>query len=366
MGVWGQVIANIKRFTRDKTALFFTFLFPLIFLFVFGSIFNDQTAKFNIAILNNSNSDFAKQFVDGAENDPSDIFTIKKVTGIDDAKEKLKRSEIDGIIELPQDFGEVRKDSDRPMPSGTITVLYAKGREQSGSTLQAVLEGIINQINFRMGHPQPPLSVSSQAVGDAALRQFDYTFTGLLAFSLMSMGIFGLAHQMPGEKKRGSYRQLKAAPFTSGQLIIAYSIFYTMIALLSIITMVIVGMLAFKFTMRGDWLLFALFTIVSAIMMVGFGLMIGAWAKNESQAAPLTNLLSFPMMFLSGAFFPSFLFPDWLRAISQFVPMTPVVDGLRSIVTEHATFIDMLPKLGFIMTVIIIVYAISIKAFRWE
>ena len=98
--------------------------------------------------------------------------------------------------------------------------------------------------------------------------------------------------------------------------------------------------------MRGDWLLFSLMSVVSAMMMVGLGLMIGSWAKNENQSAPLTNLISFPMMFLSGAFIPSFLFPEWLRNVTQFVPMSSIVDGFRLIMTEHANLIGVLPQIG--------------------
>ena len=101
-------------------------------------------------------------------------------------------------------------------------------------------------------------------------------------------------------------------------------------------------------------------------MMVGIGLMIGAWAKNENQSAPLSNLVSFPMMFLSGSFFPAFLFPEWLKAISQFIPMTSVVDGLRIITTENASFVQALPYMGVILFFILIVYIAGAKLFRWE
>ena len=366
IGIIGQVVAGLKRLLRDKMALFFTFLFPLIFLFVFGSIFNNQTTNFKVAIINHSNTKFAKQFVDDAKNDKSKLLQVQDVKDIDEAKEKMKRSEIDGIIELPKEFGEVKGEGTKARPSGTLNVLHAKGQDQAASALTAVMGQIVGSINKAMGQPEPPFKVASQAVGDEALKTFDYTFTGLLAFSLMSMGIFGLANQMPTEKQKGNYRRLRAAPFTSGQLIISTAIVYTLVSLASAALMLVVSMLLFKFTMRGDWLLFVPFLTLAAVMMVGLGLIVGAWAKNENQSAPLSNLISFPMMFLSGAFFPSFLFPEWLRSISQCIPMTPVVDGLRLISTEHASLTEVLPQFGGVLLCIVIVYALAIKLFRWE
>lgn len=366
VGIGGQVNVGLRRLFRDKMALFFTFLFPLIFLFVFGSIFNNQSMSFNIAIVNHSETEFARKFVEGAAKDDTGILKVKEVKDLADAKEKMKRSEITGIIELPKEFGQIKGEGESARPTGTIRVLHPKGQDQSATALTAVMEQIAGTVNKHLGQPESPISVAAEAVGDAALKQFDYTFTGLLAFSLMSMGVFGLANQMPAEKQKGNYRRLRAAPFTSGQLIIATSIVYTIVSLLSAAMMIIVGMLVFKFTIRGDWLLFIPFLVLAAIMMVGLGLMIGAWAENENQSAPLSNLVSFPMMFLSGAFFPTFLFPEWLKAMSQFIPMTPVVEGMRLITTESATFVEVLPQFGAILLCIVIVYTLAIKLFRWE
>ena len=378
IGVYGQVRALQKRFMRDGTSLFFTFLFPLIFLLVFGAIFNNQTTSFDVAIINHSQSEFAKQFVEQAKANKDTTLKVKDVKDMQEAREKLKHSELSGIIELPADFGNVTPaqagapgqgsaaGQTQARPSGTLRVLYAKGSEQSGNTLTAIMGQIIDGINRGMGQPEPPLKVAGHAVGDEQLKTFDYTFTGLLAFSLLSMGIFGLANQMPTEKQKGSYRRLRASPFTAGQLILAMGIHYTIVSLLSAAMMLVVGMSVFHFTMRGDWLLAAPFLTLSALLMVGFGLLIGGWAKNENQSAPLGNLVAFPMMFLSGTFFPSFMFPEWLRTLSQFIPMTPVTDGLRLIMTEHASLAEVLPYAGAIGLWMLVVYVAAIKLFRWE
>ena len=378
IGVYGQVRALQKRFMRDGTSLFFTFLFPLIFLLVFGAIFNNQTTSFDVAIINHSKSEFAKQFVEQAKANKDTTLKVKDVKDMQEAREKLKHSELSGIIELPADFGEAKPaqagapgqgsaaGQTQARPSGTLRVLYAKGSEQSGNTLTAIMGQIIDGINKGMGQPEPPLKVAGQAVGDEQLKTFDYTFTGLLAFSLLSMGIFGLANQMPTEKQKGSYRRLRASPFTAGQLILAMGIHYTIVSLLSAAMMLVVGMSVFHFTMRGDWLLAVSFLTLSALLMVGFGLLIGGWAKNENQSAPLGNLVAFPMMFLSGTFFPSFMFPEWLRTLSQFVPMTPVTDGLRLIMTEHASLAEVLPYAGAVGLWMLVVYVAAIKLFRWE
>lgn len=365
-GIWGQVKAGLKRFSRDRMALFFTFLFPLIFLLVFGSIFNNQSTSFDIAIINHSSSDLAHTFIEAINKDSSKTLRIKTVASFAEAQDKLRRSNLNGILELDADFGSNQDSLSINQVKRRIKLFYAKGQDQAGATLGALIKQIIDQINNSLGHPEAPLKVELKSLGDEALRTFDYTFTGLLAFSLMSMGVFGLANQMPSEKEKGTYRRLRAAPFSSGQLIISVSIVYTLVALISALSMLLVGKLIFSFSLRGDYLLFGLFLTSAAVMMVGLGLMVGAWAKNEKQSAPLANLVAFPMMFLSGAFFPTFLFPEWLAKISRFIPMTHIVDGFRLIMTERATLPEVLPQFGLIAIFIILVYFLAIKLFRWE
>lgn len=365
-GIFGFAKAGFRRFFRDKTALFFTFLFPLIFLFIFGSIFNNKTFSLKVALINHSETEFAKKFVEAAKKDQDGSLKIQNINDLDTAKNQLKRSQIDGIIELPANFGQLTGEGEQSKVTGTLKVLHAKGSDQSGDVLSAMLNQIISQINRGMGHPEAPLKVAKEAIGDEALSNFDYTFTGLIAFSLMSMGIFSLANMLPTEKQNGQLRRLRAAPFTASQLLIAYTIVYTTISLISMTSMMMVGMLAFKFNMRGSWLLFGSLALLGAILMTGIGLAIGGWAQNENQAAPVSNLISMPMMFLSGTFFPTFLFPEWLQTATNFVPITPLVNGMRLVMTENAGLVEILPQLGAISAWVIGIYIIAVKFFRWE
>jgi len=108
------------------------------------------------------------------------------------------------------------------------------------------------------------------------------------------------------------------------------------------------------------------FLLFGLVTILGIGLALGGWAKNERQAAPLSNIIVFPMMFLSGTFFPRFLMPEWLQNISAFLPLTPIIDGVRLIATEGKHFIDILPQIGLIGVWMVVIYVIAFKVFRWE
>ena len=169
-----------------------------------------------------------------------------------------------------------------------------------------------------------------------------------------------------GDKKAGALRRMRVAPIRTWQLITATALNRILIGLMAVSLQVIAAIVFFDFSIQGDLVSLFLFTIISTTCLFGFGMAIAGWAKDSNQAAPLSNLVSFPMMFLSGVFFPVFLMPDWLQSITRFIPLTPVVEGLRLIMTEGQTILDLGPQLAVIGGWTVIIYLIAFKVFRWE
>ncbi len=362
--VWTFVRINTKRFFRDRLALFFTIGFPLIFLFVFGSLNNGSGGvSFDVAVINNSDSEFSKTFVKQLT-DSKILKVNNEVTTLDVAKEKMTRSEIDAVIELPTDFGDTKEGVS--YPSGEANVIYTQNNAQSGTALASILDNQFKSINGKFVTNITPFTVKSEQLNDRSLSQFDYTFAGLLGFAIIGMGIFGPVNVFPELKKMGILRRLSTTPLKVWQYFLSTMIGQAVIGLLALAIMFAVAIAVFHLQVVGNWFELALFIVLGIITILGIGLALGGWAKNERQAAPLTNIIVFPMMFLSGTFFPRYLMPEWLQNISAFLPLTPIIDGIRLIATEGKHFIDLLPQIGLIGAWLVIIYFIAFKVFRWE
>ena len=361
--VWVLGTSFTRRFFRDKVALFFTFMFPLLFLLVFGALNRGSgDVSFDIVLLNHSKMPFAQQFADQAKKNK--VFKVKEdIKTIGQAKERMGRGEIDSIIELPESFG---KTNAQGVPSGKLIVYYDEANPSTGQTLGGIMQQVLGGINKKLTGHVDPFTVEQKSTRTANLTSFDYVFAGLLGFSMLSLGIFGMANAFPAEKKTGVLRRLRATPLRVSQLVIGTALNFLLVGMLAVTLMVIVGMLVFHFHMRGNFINLFLYCLVGMTSMFGFGLAIGGWAKNENQAAPLANLVAFPMMFLSGVFFPVFLMPQWLQNIVKFLPLTPVVEGIRRIITENASIFSLGPELAIIGGWIVVIYFIGFKIFRWE
>lgn len=356
---------NTRRFFRDRLAIFFGILFPLIFLFVFGGISGgkNHVVSFNVALINQSDSAFSRQFA--SELKSSKVFKVDKaITTQSAAEDKMAKSQLDAMIILPKSFGVVQPG--QSYPSGQAQVIYTQNNASAGQTLTSLLQQQFKGINTRFIKAPEPFTASGDQINKKSLTQFDYTFAGLLGFSIIGLGIFGPVNVFPELKKQGILRRLHTTPLKVWQYFTATMISQAIIGLISLAVMFAVAMTVFHLSVVGNYLEIILFLVLSIITILGIGLAIGGWSKNERQAAPLSNIVVFPMMFLSGTFFPRFLMPEWLQHLSAFLPLTPVIDGLRLLTTEGKHLVDIGAQLGLMAVWLVIIYIIAFRVFRWE
>jgi ABC-2 type transport system permease protein len=355
---------NTRRYFRDKLALFFTVVFPLIFLFVFGGLFGKGgSVSFKVAVINQSQTEPAKQFVDAVQKNTS-LFKIDEAAiNMDKANEKMSRSEIDAIIVLPPEFGQ--KNSSQ-VPAGQVMVYYSQNNDQVAPTLSSVLDIQLKQLNGQYDQAELPFTVTTKASNLQSLSRFDYVFAGLLGFSIVGLGIFGPVNVFPELKKQGVLRRFHTTPLKVWQYFISNVFSQTVIGMFAVSIMFIVAALVFDLRIAGNIFALALFVALSIVTIFGIGLAIGGWARNERQAAPLANIIVFPMLFLSGTFFPRFVMPEWLQQASSFLPLTPVIDGIRLIATEGKTLIEVGPQIAMLFGWMVVIYLIAFKVFRWE
>lgn len=350
-----------KRFFRDKLGLFFTIAFPLVFLIVFGYIFSgDDDVSFDIVLINRAETEFATEFVTGLEE--SDIFAIDEETDRETAETRMGRGELSAIVELPEDFGTAGADG---VPRGDVEVYFDESRQDQTQAVISVLQGVVDEVNAELVPLEQPLAIESQPIQTAGLTQFDYVFPGLLGFTILSLGVFGLANTLPMEKKNGNLRQLRATPLRASQLIIATALQYLCSGLIAMAIMFTVGVVWFDFEMRGDYGSLLIIGALGTLLMITLGLAVSGWAKNENQAAPLANIVALPMFFLTGVFSPRFIMPEWLQTVSEFLPLTPIIEGMRLIMTEGETWLDISGELAAISIWLVATTVIAAYVFRW-
>jgi ABC-2 type transport system permease protein len=356
---------NTRRFFRDRLAIFFGILFPLIFLFVFGGIYGNSNNNVSVdaAVINQSASPLASQFIKYAESTKI-IKVDKTLSTLPAAEAKMIRGQLDAVIILPPSFGATT--DHHSYPSGQAKVIYTNNSEQAGQALVSVLDAEFQGLNAKYVPVITPFTAAGQELNKKSLTEFDYIFSGLLGFSIVGIGIFGPINVFPELKKQGILRRFHTTPIKVWQYFVSMAASQAIIGLVSLAVMFIVAITVFHIKIIGNYAEIAVFLVFGIVMILGIGLAIGGWAKNERQAAPLGNIIVFPMIFLSGTFFPRYLMPDWLQHVSGYLPLTPIIDGARLLTTEGQHLTQIGPQLGAMAIWTVIIYVIAFKVFRWE
>lgn len=362
--IWTFAKLETLRTFRDKVAIFFTFVFPLIFLFIFGGIFGgNSSVSFKVAVLDESNGKFSGELVSKLK-DGEVLKVDDEIKTLDQAKEKMKRSELDAVISVPKAFGETKEG--QTIPGGQLEIIFNQNNEQAAQTLSSILNNALTQVNKSFVNVETPFTVKTTSTALESQRRFDYTFAGLVGFSILGLGIFGPTTVFPQMKQKGILKRYSTTTLKVRQFFVANALSSSMVGIISVAVLFIAAKIFFDLNMNGDYLSFAAIVVMGTVALFGIGLAVGGWAKNENQAAPLAQIVVFPMMFLSGVFFPRFAMPELLQKVSTFFPLTPVVDGVRLVVTEGKTIFELGPQVGLLAIWIVIIYFIAFRVFRWE
>ena len=139
----------------------------LIFLIIFGSIFNgDNNVSFRVGLLNQSDSEYSQEFVNSLGE--IEVFNIdEEITNIEQAREKMNRGQLDATIILPNGFGDVADGAE--YPSGEAKVLYDQNNQTGGQTLASILDAIFTDINNELVASETPFTVIAESTATKGL-----------------------------------------------------------------------------------------------------------------------------------------------------------------------------------------------------
>jgi ABC-2 type transport system permease protein len=139
------------------------------------------------------------------------------------------------------------------------------------------------------------------------------------------------------------------------------------IAVLQTVVILIFGKLVFDVQLGNQILLMVAFILLGGLTFVSMGYMVAALARTEAAGNAIVQVLQFPMMFLSGVYFPTDFAPDWLQPVIRVMPLTYLGDALRQVMVEGSSklfplSLDALVLVGWLAVSLFVAF----RFFRWE
>jgi ABC-2 type transport system permease protein len=332
-----NIIVSIKSFYREKTVVFFRIAFPVILILVFGTIFMERDNEvFELSIQDLDGTTSSQQLV--AALDQSERFNITPVSPDADAKQYARDNHLNLVVIIPENFemSLMEKIAADPFEAPvTLTQVYDPGAF-GVTTKIGVLDMALAKINQEMSG-KPPLIVSeSVSILKKKYRFIEFFVPGIIAMAVMTASLFGSVNVNAELLQKGVIRKLSTTPITRIDWILSNVLYQFILAVVSTAVMLLVSYAVFKVSLEiNAWLV--VFVALDVFAFVGLGMILTRVAREAESASAAADALMFPMMFLSGTFFPVEMMPEFLQTFAKILPLYYVNEGLRAamIAVDH-------------------------------
>lgn len=353
-------IAAMKMFVRNRQALFFTLFMPLVIMLIFGAIGFDRVPKIDLGVVTANPTPATQQFIDQLKG--VSAFEVKLGSEATE-REALSKGERSVVLVIP----------DRLIPDGTtkpekqtITVLKNVGQEQQAGTALSIITQILDRTTLALAQAPPLFDLQVEAVNARNVRYIDFLLPGIVAMSIMQMAVFSVAFVFVDYKEKGVLKRLLATPMKPFQFVTSNVITRLTVALVQTAILIAVGVLFFKSHVYGSYLLVFLVSVLGGIMFLGMGFTISGLAKTVDAVPAIANLIVFPMLFLSGVFFPTNAMPTWLQSVVEYLPLTHFADAVREVMANGAGWSTIAADMYWMLGWSVVLVALAIVTFRME
>jgi len=330
-------VARNREFYRDTAGLAWNIFMPILMVLAFAFIFHGEpTDRVKVGVVTDDgslaevSSPFLQlrhiRFIPLADPEPGIV--------------KVERHQLDLLVDL------------RGQPVYWVNVNSASG--YIGERL------LLGAYGLESDGPQ-----RRPVVGEA-LSYADWVVPGILAMNIMFSSLWGVGWVVVRYRKNGVLRRLKATPLSPFEFLSAQILSRLLVVLAASAIVYAGAALLLELPMRGSYLALLLIYAAGALCMISLGLIVAARLRTEELADGILNLISWPMLLLSGVWFSLEGASPAARALAQVLPLTHLVDGARQIMIDGAGVAQVLPQIGLLTVLALALLVAAAKLFRWE
>lgn len=327
-------------------------LMPLFMMGMVGYIFpsNSGMSHVPVALANldaaQGNASLGTKFVAQLEalNNKTGMMDLTTVGSADDVKSNIQNGHQSAGIIIESNFTSNLKTGKQ----ADVTIVVDQSSPQTSSLVQTVLTQTIGQMGTQTATYglnqtyKTPLNVSLAKVAPynvqttgtvpGQINYFSFVAPGIMAMVVMMSLMTGLPHAISYEREVGTLDGMLAAPVHRISILGGKVIAQTTRGMLQGVIILALSILLFGVSIQGSIALVLGLLLLTVFSIVGLGILITSFTSTEETATMIMMTLTFPMMFLSGVFFPIQQMPQFMQVIAQFLPLTYAVSALRRVV----------------------------------
>ena len=357
-----RIMADLRLFgrgyLRNRVGLFFGLIFPVILILIFGAIFSGgSSGTITVYVQNQDAGQISTSFVD-ALNSTSTVRVVLVSTSENFSQYLSVHSASDGMI-IPADF------SSNYIAGNPVNVtVYGNPTSSSSAVVSGTVTGVANLFNLRHYNGSMIIGLTQTTVNAQVYKYVDFLIPGLIGFSILVSPMFSLVNISSEYKKTKLFKQLSLTPLSKIEWLASKVLWYILLSALSFLLMVAVGVLAFgAYVTLTLWLI--PFLVLGPMLFSSLGMLVGTVTRSTETASLVGQVITFPMMFLAGTFFPISLMPIYLQSFAHVLPLFYIVEGLNAVMI-YGNYGQAVIDLVVVTAITIIVFVAAAKLFKWR
>ena len=262
-------------------------------------------------------------------------------------------------LSIPQNFS-----SDFIAGTQINVTVYTNPSDTSGQVVLAVVNDLVNAFNLERARASPVLGIESQNIVSSSYSYIDFLIPGLIGFSILTSPMFSMVNISSEYKKSKFFKQLSLTPLTKSEWLVSKILWYVILSLISFALMTLFGMYVFGGHVTiNAWIV--PFLLLGPLFFVSLGMLVGTVTKSVESAGVVGNIITFPMMFLSGTFFPISLMPTYLQQFAHVLPLYYLIAGMNNVML-YSNYSEALVDVAVLIVLSAVVFALAVKFFKWR
>ena len=321
---------RLRSFYREKSAMFFTFAFPVILVLVFGTIFTKpEHLNLDLAVQDLSRTDASARLIDALTNEQT--FRIAPVPTDADATQYAKEHKQNLVLVIPKNFdASPNRRLDPRGDAGAVPLTYIYDPSSTSVTTKInLLTVIVAATNQKLTGVPPRFKLVPESILEERYRFIEFFVPGIIAMAIMTSCLSNALNMNAELRQKGILRKLSTTPITRADWLVSSILYQLILSVISTAAILLVSYAVFDVRLQIDlWL--PLIVVVEVIAFTGIGMLLTPFAKEAESASAVANAFLFPMMFLSGTFFPVEMMPAFLQSFAKLLPLYYVNEALRA------------------------------------
>jgi len=375
---------DLMELFRNRMGLVLLILMPVFMMAMVGFIYPSETSLNNISIaLVNEDTGFGNYSLSStfiltltSITENTGMMTLMDASSFDDVRAMIQTGDAGGGIIISSDF------TSRIMSEqqGTITIVTDQSNPQMSAMIQAVLNDVFEQMGTALAQQNvaeqlgidpsnalavvKPYDIQTKGSIEGEFSYFDFIAPGIMAMTVMMSVMTGLPAAISQEREMGTLDGMMVAPINRLSVILGKTLAQMARGILQGVLILVLAVMLFGVTIHGNILLVFALLLLGVFSFVGLGVVLTSFAKDQETAVMLMTTIMFPMMFLSGVFFPIEQMPWFMQSISKFLPLTYVADALRKVMVLGADIPALIPELTILIVFGVVMTAIAVPVFK--